>query len=239
MELGTIFKIGFHYLNVVVIKKLKPWIELHIKTNQSFWNRIMFSLADGKNNSVEFPDETLMFTILIRNYIYKIIDNFELKGFPKKLQKKYLSLWSNLAIHPKCKIGLTFLWNFDFSFFLLTEIEARNYSEVWLLTKFFCDGNVALWTTWYKISVWMFFVAEIFILFFFVTIDRNNILVKLKVIKNDTIIFWKINGSVPRTSRRTESRSMTRSIFSVFLMTYVHWANLQLRSHLFVSFLWQ
>ena len=47
----------------------------------------------------------------------------------------------------------------------------------------------------------------------FVTINRNKSLVKLKVIKNDSTNFWKISGSVPRTSHRTEPRSMTRSVF--------------------------
>ena len=117
---------------------MKPWIELHLKTSKSF--------------EFEFHDETLMFTILTRVYKYKLIDKFELRSFPEKINKKwYLSFSSNLTIHPKCKSGSTFLWNFDFIYFLLTEFEARTFSEVWLLTKFFfCDRNVALWTTLYK-----------------------------------------------------------------------------------------
>ena len=97
-------------------KKLKPWIELHIRTNKTFWNRIMFNVGVGKNNRVEFRDETLIFTITKGKYIYKLIDNFEFKGLNQNFTKKwFLNFWSNLTLHLNSKGGPTFLWNIDLS----------------------------------------------------------------------------------------------------------------------------
>ena len=67
---------------------MKPWIELHIKTNKAFRNRVVFNVADGKHNRVEFTDGTLILTLLIRKYKYKLIDKFEFQSFPQKMAKK-------------------------------------------------------------------------------------------------------------------------------------------------------
>ena len=118
MESRKLFKVGLHYPNVVVIEKMKSWLELRIKTNKSFWKSIMFNVADGENNRHEFHAEALTFTILIKNYKYKLNDKFEFRSFPQKTAKKvFLSFWSNLTLHPTSKTVPKFLKNFDFRYF--------------------------------------------------------------------------------------------------------------------------
>ena len=81
MELKSFFEIGLQYINVVVIKKLQPSIKSRKKTDKPFWNRVMFCVAYGNINRVEFHDETSNLTILVRKYNHRLIDKCDFKKF--------------------------------------------------------------------------------------------------------------------------------------------------------------